>query len=85
MVRCPVASFGPHFILELSQDSVKLIAQLLHIRAEGTKDGLSIETLKLLNQQTNCVELDPEKHGVFTALKAPATAKKIPLLYYVPF
>lgn len=75
------------FIIEISANSVNLIAQLLHIYnlcQKETKIGKT--TLQALIEQTSCAFASPEIHGVYeNGLRAPSQCDVMKPIYYLSY
>lgn len=74
------------YILELTEESVGIIAQALHIYlASEDKNKAALKTLEQLSLQTNCIEMEPQRHKVYTtSLDAPDGFRMTKPIAYIP-
>lgn len=74
------------FIVEISDDDVRAIAQGLHILIENQHVAEpAVEALDSLSQQTYNVYKNPSQHSVYeNRITAPTGAIPIPRVCYVP-
>lgn len=71
-------------ILELSNEEIKLIAQLLHIHVSQKKETpLGHKALESLILQSDVARKDPIEHKVYLENNAPVKASLSPSVWYI--
>jgi len=77
---------GQHFIVELSSQTINVIAQAIHIYlVDNPNSDAAAQALRELREQTDKVFKDPKDHFVYSSiLNAPPYTKTINPIVYRP-
>lgn len=75
------------YIMELSQDTVKILAQAIHICLMSDPDSKQFySALQELNVQTDVVSMEPLRHKVYkNEIEVPYTSKIMKPITYIPY